>query len=345
MISRRAFLARSGALTAGLTARLGGLTHAQTPAATYFDWESPIEGVRFARGGGGASLVVSSGGESLLVDCKRYGLGTTLRREVESDTNTLVGVVNTHHHRTQTGGNFAFTPDLPVIAQRRAARRILSSVNGVLEALREDSEGGIIARCRQLIADMAYSTEGARAALSDFDAHVANIDDIVGGNFGPTDVFDESYTGRVGDLEFELYHFGRAHTDNDVVVWVPGLDVMHVGNLVEVDSHPLIDAGRGGDTRSWQSYLRRVRPIVGPETMLLPSDGELVANVHDIDAQIEYFDRLRGLAQGAIDAGMSRQETVDFIPTTNLGRFSGLARPELLAVNLGIVYDELAGGR
>ena len=344
MISRRAFLARSGTLTAGLTAWRGGLTYAQAPP-TYFNWESPKEGVRFARGGGGASLVVSSGGESLLVDCKRYGLGTTLRREVESDTTTLVAVVNTHHHRTPAGGNFAFTPDLPVIAQRRAARRILSSANGILESLRGDTEGDIIARRRQLIADMAYSTEGARAALADFDAHVATLDDIVAGSFGPTVVFDESYTGRVGGLDFELYHFGRAHTDNDLVVWVPGLDVMHVGNLVEVDAHPLIDVGRGGDTRSWQSYLRRVLPIVGPQTLLLPSDGELVANVHDIEAQIEYFDRLRGLAQGAIDAGMSRQETVDFIPTTNLGRFSGLARSEQLATNLGIVYDELDVGR
>ena len=154
-------------------------------------------------------------------------------------------------------------------------------------------------------------------------------------------VFDDSHELQVGSLEVQLHHFGRAHTDNDLVVWVPELNVMHVGNLIYLDSHPVIDAGRGGDTRSWQSVLRRVRDLVGAEATLIPSDGELIATAHDIDAQIEYFAQLRRLAQSAVDAGMSREETVDFIPTTRLGRFSGFARSDRLAVNLGIVYDEI----
>lgn len=341
MISRRVFLAASGIVSARLAAWDASFLLPQVGATTYFDWEELTDGVRLARGGGGVSLVISSQSESLLVDCKGYGLGTTLRREVESDGSTLVAAVNTHHHSAQTAGNFAFTPDLPVIAQRRAGRRIVSAVNGALEALQEDTDGGIIARRRAQIFEQAYSDEGAGAAVDDFDAHVAGIADLVASNFGPTVVFDDSHELQVGSLEVQLHHFGRAHTDNDLVVWVPELNVMHVGNLIYLDSHPVIDAGRGGDTRSWQSVLRRVRDLVGAEATLIPSDGELIATAHDIDAQIEYFAQLRRLAQSAVDAGMSREETVDFIPTTRLGRFSGFARSDRLAVNLGIVYDEI----
>ena len=345
MISRRVFLARSSAISVGLAAWPRGVLDAQAQPTTYFGWELLAEGARVARGGGGASLVITSDGESLLVDCKGYGLGTTLRREVEADGNFLVAAVNTHHHSPQTGGNFAFTPDVPVFAQRGAGQHVESSVNGVLQSLQEDGEGGIIARRRALIFEMALTDAGALAAMDDFDTHVAGVDQLSAANFRPTESFADSHTLRVGSLEVQLHHFGRAHTDNDVVVWVPDLRLMHVGDLLYVDAHPEIDAGRGGETRSWQRVLQRVAELAGPEATMIPSEGDLVATTHDIDAQIDYFEQIRGLAQGAVDAGMSRQETVDFIPTTNLGRFANLARPELLAVNLGTVYDELTFGR
>ena len=44
-------------------------------------------------------------------------------------------------------------------------------------------------------------------------------------------------------------------------------------------------------------------------------------------------------------ASMSRQEMVDFIPSTGMGRFTRLTAPERLPDNLGIAYDELARER
>jgi len=340
MISRRGFLA-AGAVLAGPFLPSVPLRLGQSPG-TYFAWEELAPGLRVARGGGGASLVVTSAGESLLVDCKGYGLGTTLRREVEADGSRLVAVVNTHHHSAQTGGNVAFTADVPVIAHRRTGPRVVSAVDSVVEALREDPGGDLIANRRQQIAAGAYNEGGRRQALLDFDTLVAGDLNIVPGNYGPTEVFEDSHTVRVGSLDVELYHFGRAHTDNDIVVWVPAHGIMHVGNLVYVDEHPVIDAPRGGDTRSWQRSLSRAHDITGPEAVVVPADGEVLAAAHDLETQKAYFDDLRALVQNALDAGMSRQETVDFIPSTRMGRFTSRTADQRLPVNLGIVYDELA---
>lgn len=351
MISRRVLLTAGGAALAGrmvsgeysprsLAAARPGARH-QAGADTYFAWEEIAQGVRIAWGAGAASMVVSSAGESLLIDTKGYGLGTTLRREVEADGNRLVAVVNTHHHSPQTGSNVAFTADIPVIAHRRAGPRIVAAVEGVVEALNEDPAGDLIANRRRQIANDAHSEAGERQALLDYDALVATVDDIVPGDYGPSEVFEDRHTVRVGDLDVELHHLGRAHTDNDVVVWIPSRRIMHVGNLVYIDAHPVIDALSGGDTRSWQRVLQRAHELSGPEATILPSDGGLIAAAHDFDAQSAYFDQLRSLVQNALDAGMTRQQTVDFIPSTGMGRFANLSEGQRLPVNLGIVYDEL----
>ena len=202
MISRRALLATGGAALAGRVVAWDPAAFSpQASDNTYFAWEELAEGVRLAVGAGGTSMVIGSEGEALLVDCKGYGLGATLRREVEADGSRLVAVVNTHHHSDQTGGNYAFTPDVPVIAHRRAGPRIVSGVERVLEAIEQDPEGGIIARRRQTIFEAAHSDAGARQALEDFDAHVAGVDRLVPGNFGPTTMFEGKYTVRVGSME------------------------------------------------------------------------------------------------------------------------------------------------
>ncbi len=346
MISRRAFLTVSTAFAARYASFLSpaaGLVQQSGP--TYFAWESLAEGLRVARGGGGASLLVTSAGESLLVDCKGYGLGTTLRREVEADGSRLTAVVNTHHHANQTGGNIAFAADVPLIAHRRAGPRIVSAVEGVLEALLQDPGGGLIERRRSQISAEAHTEEGRRSALLDFDDHVASIDGIVPGNFGPSTVFSDALELSVGDVAVELHHFGNAHTDNDVVVWIPEHRTAHAGNLVYIDAHPLIDAPRGGSIRGWQRCLGRTRELCGPEAMIVPADGALHATTHDLDVQNTYFDEIVALAQVAFDAGMSREETVDFIPNTRMGRFANLAEPARLATNLGVAYDEISGIR
>ena len=63
----------------------------------------------------------------MLVDCKNPGLGQSLRREVEaylgSDA-TLAQVVLTHHHHDHSGGNPAFTPDLPLYGHLRGVEKL-----------------------------------------------------------------------------------------------------------------------------------------------------------------------------------------------------------------------------
>jgi len=62
---------------------------------------------------------------------------------------------------------------------------------------------------------------------------------------------------RLGGQNIELYHFGRAHTNGDVVVYFPGHRTLAAGDMFTYgDATPqLIDYAGGGSAREWTSTL------------------------------------------------------------------------------------------
>ena len=130
-ISRRGFLGLGLAASAGLAVlprAAWALQSAGQPAAkpaagatkTLFEWKSLHAKAWAAIGQGGNSLVITDAGETLLIDTKMPVFGDILRREAESTVGTLTMVLNTHHHADHTGGNHAFTKDLPLLSHKKA---------------------------------------------------------------------------------------------------------------------------------------------------------------------------------------------------------------------------------
>lgn len=129
-ITRRAF---SAGLVGGAAALLapGPLIRAvRAQAEAELGVAAIAPGASVVTGGGGNALVVVGDGGSLLVDCKNYGLGGALREAAEGLGVPLAAVVNTHHHGDHTGGNPAFTEDLPVYAHRACSARVRDQVVG-----------------------------------------------------------------------------------------------------------------------------------------------------------------------------------------------------------------------
>jgi len=73
----------------------------------------------------------------------------------------------------------------------------------------------------------------------------------------PTMVFDRHAHIYLGGKNVELYHFGRAHTDGDVVVLFPAERTLAAGDMFTFgDATPeLIDYSGGGSAKEWTSTL------------------------------------------------------------------------------------------
>ena len=134
----------------------------------------------------------------------------------------------------------------------------------------------------------------------------------------------------------ELAHVTPAHTDNDVVVRIPELDVLHVGDLLINGHHTFVDTSAGGTTVGWDRALAAAIAMCTPATHVVAGHGPTTDRA-GLQRQRDYFDRLREAAGAAIREGRTRAEVTSLKPPA----VSGLAWPEQLPHTLGVVYDEL----
>ena len=336
--TRREFLAIA-ALAAGsaaLPTPLRSLLYAQRPAETAFRWETLTPSLRVAHGTGGNSLVVVGRGEALLVDTKVSGFGQVLEREARAFGATIRTVVNTHHHGDHTGGNDAFTRNATTVAHARAKERLLAQVGPSLTRLKGASVDAYAAGLRQSGFDVAITPEARR----DVEAFIGALDRAKPEHFAPTVTLEKERELRAAGYVVQLAHVTPAHTDNDVVVRIPELDVLHVGDLLFNGHHTFVDVSAGGTTAGWDRALAAAMAMCTPATRVVAGHGP-TTNRAGLQRQRDYFDRLREAANAAIRQGRTRAEVVALKPAT----VGELAWPELQGMTLGVIYDELTAKR
>jgi glyoxylase-like metal-dependent hydrolase (beta-lactamase superfamily II) len=288
-----------------------------------YAWHEAGDGVRVAMNHGGNALVLSAaaGGESLLVDCKDPGFGASVRRAIRAVGVDLTHVVNTHHHADHTGGNSAFTGDLPVFAHARCATRCGEQMERYLRGAKDAMVG--LSEEDPLYADLvALVGPAAAPKASDFQA--------------TRPIEGDARELRVGGSPVILRHVGSGHTDNDLLVWCPDQNVLHTGDLVFNGLNPYIDVTAGATTRGWDRSLRAMLALCNDDTVVVPGHGP-VGDPGVLHAQLAYFGALRETVAEAIGKGLNREAVTGLQPAI----FTELGFKQLGTRNLGVVFDEL----
>ncbi|MDX2114936.1 MAG: MBL fold metallo-hydrolase [Planctomycetota bacterium] len=326
-MSRRSFSRLTLAVAAAGAAgpMRGALARRADEPGRYFDWVETAAGAKVATGGGGNVLLVMSRGESLLVDCKNPGLGATLRREAESYGSPLAAVVNTHHHRDHVGGNSAFAGDVPLWAHARSKERIEGQIEGLLQ-------GG-----QQTLKQMEASEKPVpRAALEEARRFVEGIAGLQPSSFAPTKLVEaaEETVTLPGGLSARLVHFGPGHTDNDLVVHLPSLNMVHTGDLLFHKRHPFIDFPAGATIEGWKRSLKEINALCDEGTVVVPGHGDLTGR-GALQEQADYFDAMIEIVEAARAQGKTREEVIALKPE----RFAGYGHEQLLPRVLGALFD------
>lgn len=326
-LTRRRFVGTAVLGAAGMALRPAfGFAGRSRAAESFFDWKSPRPGVRVGIGQGGNTLLLIGKEGTTLVDCKNAPFGATLRREAEAAGAAVRWVVNTHHHADHTGGNHAFAGVAPVIAQERAKPRVLAQTNRYISQAKEAvaAAGGMEPR-------------PSDAVIADLNAYHQRAADLTPEMFAPTETFATDKTLEApGMASVRLHHFGPGHTDNDLVVHAPALNVVHAGDLLFHRLHPFIDRDAGATTLGWIASLRKTIELCDADTIVVPGHGELT-NVDGLRGQIEYFERCREAIGAAIKAGKTRAEAVAAAPE----RFRSYGNERFRERAMAAIYEEL----
>jgi cyclase len=210
----------------------------------------------------GNILVHDDGTDVLIVDAqseRRVGLADSALRALTA--RPVHTVVTTHYHDDHIGGNPHW---------RAQGARLIAQCNVAVQARKDTT----IAEWREW-----HRTPAPADAL-------------------PTECLQDSLTlERAGDKAV-LHHVASAHTDGDLVIWLPGANVLHMGDVLELGAPPFIDWWAGG---SWEGMLAAVDAglaIANAATIIVPGHGPPT----DRAGMVAYREMLQRVGQRVRDA-------------------------------------------
>jgi glyoxylase-like metal-dependent hydrolase (beta-lactamase superfamily II) len=202
--------------------------------------------------------------------------GRELWGEIRWITHVRLAAANTHHHYDHAFGNFAFLP-AEIWGHEQCAAR-----------LRADSQ----------TTKLALAAAMPELAQEYTDTRITP----------PNKTFRDSVSLDLGGRRIHLTHFGRGHTDNDVVVVVPDVHVILAGDLVEQGGPPSFEDSYPMD---WPGTLGRMLDVAnGP---IVPGHGEVVTRSF-VEGQLADVSALAQLARRVRFDGGSANDALPLSP-------------------------------
>jgi glyoxylase-like metal-dependent hydrolase (beta-lactamase superfamily II) len=284
--------------------------------------------------------LITSRGSSLLVDTL-YDLTLTRRMldEMQRITPRIDSVVNTHANGDHCWGN-QLVGEAKIVSSRAAAQEMLALSPQLMHKLVQTSrliaKLGPLARAPlRLLARLGLARAGA----------FADAAELVAERFGPFDfgpislrVPDTTFEGRlslsVGDKQVELIEVGPAHTKGDVIVYVPSDRVVYTGDILFIDSHPIVWDG------PIDNWIRACDVILGLELdTVVPGHGPLT-DKRGVQQTKDYWLRIKQVVAETETAGQDPDAAVE-----RLLREHAWGEAERVVVNVDTAVRELRGTR
>ncbi len=274
------------------------------------------------------AVLASSRGLMLVDSGVSRRIAAMLRETIEQELgrNDFIYLINTHHHSDHTNGNQAF-PEAVIVGHERCADTMRQFELGLEENIARIREwvAGLESRLATLETD-SDEAEQIRETIFFDNLLLEGLED--GFVVTPPDMtFSDRMTIDLGDMTLQLVYFGRAHTDNDILIYVPEEGVLMVGDLFLKSRLPFFY--EENDTPRWLASLSLVLDGEGVLEHVIPGHGELMTAA-ELRARRDYIrDLWEGIA-AAIEEGLSLEETKE--------RFALEARFDHLS-NLTHIYN------
>jgi glyoxylase-like metal-dependent hydrolase (beta-lactamase superfamily II) len=130
----------------------------------------------------------------------------------------------------------------------------------------------------------------------------------------PDTTFTDTWSANVGDERMSAKHYGRAHTSGDIAVTFERANVVHMGDLMFNQRHPVVDRAAGATIRNWMTVLERVTRDHANDTIYIFGHANtglpLTGAATDLAKFRDYFGALLAFVETQVKAGKSREEVL-----------------------------------
>ena len=298
--------------------------------------------------GGNIGVCVSDQGV-LLVDANyfldwRNGQAVPMAQSVVDEVKKITSqpirwVINTHHHGDHAGGDPVFAKIATIVSHKNARDRILAGYESAAK-----NAPAAVTRAEQDLAAAQGATDTARIAQAQDQLGRAQMNAKMASSTDrerslPTVVYDNELVLFLGSEEVHLYHFGRAHTDGDSLVYFKTSNVIHWGDTFSNRWIPAMDAS--GNSVDWIEWLGK-GIAVSPTATMVPGHGAMGKQA-DVLKLRTFFTSLQTAVRQEIAAGKTRDQAMDEVKDAEYVNYPGGAAR--LRTNVGIIYDQLKSAR
>jgi cyclase len=129
----------------------------------------------------------------------------------------------------------------------------------------------------------------------------------------PAITFPDRLTMYAGGQAIRLVHYPHAHTDGDVVVFIDGLNVVHMGDMFFNGMFPFMDVAHGGDIANWVLDLDAVLAGLPADAKVIPGHGPLGGV-----AELKAFRDMLAASADLVRKQMKAGKTLDEIRAADL---------------------------
>jgi len=298
--------------------------------------------------GGNIGVCVSDEGV-LLVDANyfldwRNGQAVPMAQSVVDEvkkitTRPIRWVINTHHHGDHAGGDPVFAKIATIVSHKNARDRILAGYESAAK-----NAPAAVTRAEQDLAAARSAKDAARISQAQDQLGRAQMNAKMAASTDPrrslpTLVYDNELVLFLNSEEVHLYHFGRAHTDGDSLVYFKTSNVIHWGDTFSNRWIPAMDAS--GNSLDWIDWLDK-GVAVSPGATMVPGHGA-IGKQADVMKLRTFFTSLQTAVRQEIAAGKTRDQAMDDVKDAEYASYPGGAAR--LRTNVGIIYDQLKSAR
>ena len=282
MPSRRSFLYLSA--TALASALSPSFASAQTRITT-----TDLGGATLLQGAGCNVIAIPGPDGALMIDGGRAANADALLTAVRNATRAtrIQTLINTHWHPDQTGANEAVGKSGGVIFAHEKTKTLLS--NTVYSAV------GFTSRVPPLPKEGRPTRTTRGDGSLDFG--------------GPAPSERSESRGQ----QIDYGYMPAAHTDGDLFVHVPKLNLLAVGGVVSAEEWPLLDYKNGAWLGGRVRALERLATVVRPDTRVVPANGRVMTG-SEIVRHRDMYQKLFTTMIGYLNMGLGPEDAVQRNP-------------------------------
>jgi glyoxylase-like metal-dependent hydrolase (beta-lactamase superfamily II) len=252
---------------------------AQAPRITTTD----LGGATLFQGAGGNVIALAGPDGALMIDGGRAESAEALLTAVREATRTsrIHTLINTHWHPDQIGANEA-----------------VGRAGGVIVAHE---------KTKMMLSNTVYNAIG-------FTTRVPAL---------PEPARPNKTTRGDGSMEFagqqiDYGYMPAAHTDGDLFVHIPKLNLLVVGGVVSAEEWPLVDYQNGAWLGGRVRALERIATLVTPDTKVVAASGRMLTG-KEIVRHRDIYQKLYSTLIGYLNMGLGPEDTVQRNPLKEYG--------------------------